>query len=418
MSFSAFREEAQRFVSQHLFSEHFVLPNYKQNNISNIGNLIGKIFGVEELAKSNLADYFIDDYSGVEKVVLFVFDGLGFYRLINHMEKHKSAFFDLADRGVLKPFSSTFPSTTSTALTSIFTGLAPSQHGIIGFNMFIPDYGIIFNTLDMRPIHGYSGGIDLAEDFARNAAPWLPLLKNKGIKVKTFTRRNLMGSGLSKVIHKHQELIGYALSSDLMVQIRKILQEPGKQFFCVYYAGFDTLEHAYGPYSEETEAELELFENALRHELFEKLPAETKQKTLIIATADHGVEEALQAHFLDDPEIRDRFLLPPTGDMRATYFFPKYSQEQELRKALENNLQGFHIINSLDLVEKGAFGPPENPDWLKTVVGSVTALSQSKNIILYPLHPGERFQSVLGAHGGMTPEEMIVPLLSTRLSKL
>jgi hypothetical protein len=203
-----------------------------------------------------------------------------------------------------------------------------------------------------------------------------------------------------------------------MVQIRKALQEPGKLFLCVYYAGVDSLEHAYGPFAEETEAELEVFENVLRHELFDKLPTETKRQTLIIATADHGVEETLQAHFLDDPEIRDRFLLPPTGDMRATYFFPKYNQEQDLRKALENNIQGFHIVNSLDLVEKGAFGPPDNLDWLKTVVGSLTALSQSKNIILYPLHPGERFQTVLGAHGGMTPEEMIVPLLSARLSKL
>ncbi len=418
MSFSAFREEAQSFVNQHSFLNNFLWPDYQKNNITNIGNIIGKIFSVEELSRANLASDLVDDYSGVEKVVLFVLDGLGFNRLINHMEKHKGAFFDLADRGVLKPFSSTFPSTTSTALTSIFTGLAPSQHGVIGFNMFIPDYGLIFNTLDMRPIHGYSGGIDLAEDFSRNANPWLPQLKNNDTKVKTFTRRNLIGSGLSKVIHKHQDLNGYALSSDLMVQVRKALQEPGKQFLCVYYAGIDTLEHAYGPYAEETEAELNLFENVLRHELFDKLPTETKRQTLIIATADHGVEETLQAHFLDDPEIRNRFLLPPTGDMRATYFFPKYNQEQELKTALENNLQGFYIANSSDLVEKGAFGPPENLDWLKTVVGSLTALSQSKNIVLYPLHPGERFQSVLGAHGGMTPEEMIVPLLSARLSKL
>ena len=418
MSFSVFREEAQKFVGAHPFSEHSVLPDYKQNSISNVGNLIGKIFSVKALSKANFADNLVDDYSGVEKVVLFVFDGLGYNRLINHMEKHKSAFFDLADRGVLKAFSSTFPSTTSTALTSIFTGLAPSQHRVIGFNMFIPDYGIIFNTLDMRPLHGYMGGIDLAEDFARNIAPWPPSLRNNGVTVKTFTRRNLIGSGLSKVIHKHQELIGYTLSSDLIVQIRKTLQEPGKQFLCVYYAGFDTLEHTYGPYAQETEAEMELFENVLHRELFDKLPTEIKQKTLIIATADHGVEETLQAHFLDDPAIRNRFLLPPTGDMRATYFFPRYNQEQELRRALENNLQGFQIINSLELIEKGAFGPPENREWLKTAVGSLTALSQGKNIVLYPLRPGERFQSVLGAHGGMTPEEMLVPLLSARLAKL
>jgi hypothetical protein len=37
-------------------------------------------------------------FSGVEKVILFVVDGLGYNRLVSHMEKFKGAFFDLAER--------------------------------------------------------------------------------------------------------------------------------------------------------------------------------------------------------------------------------------------------------------------------------------------------------------------------------
>jgi len=72
----------------------------------------------------------------------------------------------------------------------------------------------------------------------------------------------------------------------------------------------------------------------------------------------------------------------------------------------------------LDLIEKGAFGPPENLYRLKTVVGNLTALRQSKNIILYPMYPEESFQGFLDAHDGLTPEEIIVPPLSVKLCKL
>ncbi len=283
--------------------------------------------------------------------------------------------------------------------------------------MFVPEYGLIFNTLNMEPINGYSSRIDLAEFLASESTPWPPLLRGVGVKVKTLTRRNLIGSGLSRLIHRHQDLVGYALASDMMVQVRRLLEQPGSLFLCVYYAGFDTLEHSYGPYSEEASAELQFIESLLKGQLIEKLSAEAKQKTMLLVTADHGVVEASQSHFLNDQRIVDHFLFPPTGDMRAAYFFPKYGQEGKLKEILEGSLQGFSIIPSTDLIELGAFGRVKDQNRLQTVVGTLTALSRSKNVVLYPYYPGERLQSVYGAHGGMTMEEMLVPLISARLSK-
>ena len=418
MDFGVLKEEADGLVGRHSFFDNFVLPDYEQFNIANVGSVIGKIFSVNSLVKANLTSDCVDDFSGVEKVVLFIIDGLGYNRLVSHMEKSKSMFYDLAERGVLKPFTSTFPSTTSTALTSIYTGLTPSIHGVVGFNMYVPDYGVIFNTLDMEPVIGYSSGIDLVDFFAEASFPWPPQLADQGVRVKTFTRRNLAGSGLSRLIHRSQEMVGYALASDMMVGVRRALEQPGPLFLNVYYGGIDTLEHSYGPYSDEVSAELQLFESLLKDQLIEKLSSEVRQKTLLLVTADHGVVETFQTFLLNDRRISDYFLVPPTGDMRSTYFFPKYGQKEHLREALDSSLQGFRVVRSLDLIEKGAFGQVKNLDHLQTIVGELTALSQSKNIILLKYHPGETIQSVFGAHGGMTPEEMIVPLLSTRLSKL
>ncbi len=418
MNFDIFKEDVHWLVSRHFFLDGFVSPDYEQFNIANIASVIGKIFSVKDLAKVNFSGQVVDDFSGVEKVVLFVVDGLGYNRLISYIEKVKAGFYDLTEKGVLKAFSSSFPSTTSTALTSIFTGLPPSMHGVIGFNMYVSDHGLIFNTLEMAPVIGYSSGIDLVDFFAESSFPWPPLLSEAGINVKTFTRRNLVGSGLSKLIHRRQDLIGYAFASDLLVQVKRALEQPGPLLLIVYYGGIDTLEHAYGPYSDEVSAELQVFENLLKTQLIDKLSVVTKQKKMLIVTADHGVVETGQTHFLNEPPISTLFLVPPTGDMLSTYFFPKYGQQEPLREALENSLKGFRVMRSADLIEKGAFGPVKNLDRLQTTVGTFTALSQSKNIILHHYHPRETPQSIYGAHGGMSPEEMIVPLLSIRLSKL
>ncbi len=125
LDFDVLREGAQELVGRRAFLDSFVLPDYQQFNIANIGSVLGKIFSVKSLVKANLPDNCVDDFSGVEKVVLFVVDGLGYNRLVSHMEKLKGAIHDLADKGTLKALTSSFPSTTSTALTSIFTGLPP-----------------------------------------------------------------------------------------------------------------------------------------------------------------------------------------------------------------------------------------------------------------------------------------------------
>jgi hypothetical protein len=418
VDFETLRSEMQTIVDHRRFLENFVLPDYQQLCISNIASVAGKAFSISSLQKSNLPENYLDNLRGVEKVLLIVLDGLGYNRILAHTKKYMSSFYNLADHGTLHPLTSTFPSTTSTALTSIFTALPPSEHGIIGFNMFMQAYGLIINTLDMRSVYGFGHGLDFAEDFSKDIYPWLSTLTDHGIKTQMLTRRNLVGSGLSKVIHKHQNLCGYALVSDLFMLIRKLLEQPGPMFICAYYGGIDTVEHTYGPYSEESTAEIRTIENLLKETVFDRLPFEVKANTLLVITADHGVVKTEQTHSLNNPQISSHCLIPPTGDLRTAFFFPTYGHDAELREALKKNIQGFTILPSKDLIKNEAFGPVKDSYCLQNSIGTITALSQSKNSVFYQHAFKTQFQTLHGAHGGMTPEEMIVPLLSTRLSKL
>ncbi len=198
------------------------------------------------------------------------------------MGRFEGAFSDLAEKGVLKPLTSTFPSTTATALTSMFTALPPSEHGIIGYQMFVKDYGSVFNTLDMRPVYGWNESINIAKEFSRRMKPWASSLTDSNVRAAILTRKSLINDGLSEVIYRDFEKIPYVLDSDMVIQCRKVLKRTKPVFLVIYSSGFDALEHAYGPYSAEATGQLKCLESLLKLQLFDKLSLKEREETLFL----------------------------------------------------------------------------------------------------------------------------------------
>jgi len=398
--------------------DDFVLPDYDVFNIRNIKGLVGKIYGVNSLGTAALPNTVVDDFGGVEKVFLVVMDGFGYNRLLAHVKQHDGVLSELIMKGVLKPFTSPFPATTSTSLTSIFTGLTPAEHGVIGYQMFSREYGCVINMLDMKPVYGYSSEVEIARDLSRRIKPWMPTLQEHGVRTLIATKGSIMGSGLSRVIHADQDVTPYILESEMLVKCRKALEQPGPVFLVLYYSGIDTLEHKYGPYSEEVTSEIQSFEFLLKSFL-NKLSDTTKKETLIMLTSDHGVSETQRTHYVKDyPELASRLQLPPVGDSRCGFLFAKQGQREELKSAFEKSLNGFRLVASSDLIEAGAFGRTRDFSSLRSAVGDFAALSKGPNALAYPYYEDDRNREQRGGHGGMTAEEVIVPLLSARLSKV
>lgn len=418
MGTDIFKEQMLALRDRRLFAENFVLPDYQMLNVKNILPQVGRIFGVDSTTSPIFPRNYLGDIKNFEKVVLFVFDGLGYNRLLHHMERENGTFFQLAERGALNPLTTGFPATTSTSLTSIFTGLSPAQHQILGYHMFSKKYGLIFDTLDMRPVYGYSGQVELGKDYSNSIKPWLPILEQNGIETSIVTRASIAGSGLSQVIHRGLKLIPYMLDTDMLTQLRKALEQQGPTFLIVYYSGVDTLSHRYGPYSEEVNFELSSIEHNLRSFL-SSLSERTKQETLMLLTADHGVAETRNTIFLKDShEVMERLMLPPVGDSRATFLFSKLNQQDALQETFNKNVEGFKLFTSKELIDKGAFGQPTTPEELNEKVGDFTALGVKDTALQYPFFEDDRFHQQLGTHGGMTSEEIFVPFLSVALSKL
>jgi hypothetical protein len=110
-------------------------------------------------------------------------------------------------------------------------------------------------------------------------------------------------------------------------------------------------------------------------------------------------------------------LLPPVGDSRATFLFTKPGHGENFKNAFGRSVEGFRLLPSKELIDRGAFGQTSDSRLLEATVGDFAALSVSRDILQYPYFDEDRNREQLGAHGGMTAEEVIVPLLSLRLSK-
>lgn len=411
-------EERNAFAERRGLFDDFLLPDYDVFNVRNIKSLVGKIYGINTLRTNVIPDDALDDYGGVQKVFLVVMDGFGYNRLLSYVRRHDGGTLsEIIEKGVLKPFTSPFPATTSTSLTSIFTGLTPAEHGILGFHMFSREYGCVVNTLDMKPVYGYSSEVEIARDLSKRVKPWMPVLQMHGVKTLVATKGSIIGSGLSRVIHTDQETMPYMLESEMLVKCGRALEQQGPIFLTLYYSGIDTLEHRYGPDSEEVTSEIQSFEFLLKTFL-DKLSEATKLETLILLTADHGVSETRKTVYLKDTsDVASRLQLPPVGDSRAAFLFAKKGEKDNLKNAFEKSVDGFRLLEIDDLVESGAFGRNTDSRSIQSTIGDFAALSKGTTALSYPYYEDDRDREQRGGHGGMTAEEVLVPLLSMRLAK-
>ena len=110
-------------------------PNYQNGSIVNLMSSIKEVLG----GKSRYKPLDIFDFSNISKknIVLIVIDGLGY----NYLTKYgKDSFLYKNLKGKM---TSVFPATTASAMTTFSTGLAPQQHALTGWFMYLKEIGAV-----------------------------------------------------------------------------------------------------------------------------------------------------------------------------------------------------------------------------------------------------------------------------------
>ena len=132
-------------------------PNYSNYSIVNIPSLVADHFNIN--SSKPLSDKFTKSYlDGCEQIVLILIDGFGYNLALEYLKD--ITFKKIEQNSMFIPITSTFPSTTTTALSSVNTGKTPQEHGVVGHTMYSQKFGTVVNMMRFRSvIESYSDSL-------------------------------------------------------------------------------------------------------------------------------------------------------------------------------------------------------------------------------------------------------------------
>jgi predicted AlkP superfamily pyrophosphatase or phosphodiesterase len=328
--------------------------------------------------------------AGAEQLVLLVLDGLGWEQLQDRLALAPT-LAAMAGRSI----HSVVPSTTATALTSIATGLAPGEHGVVGYRMEVR--GEILNVLRWTTAAG---------DARRRVPPHemqaVPAFL--GGKVPVVTKAEFGGTGFTLAHLAGVHHVGWRMPSTLVTEVKRQIAA-GERFVYAYYDGVDKVAHEYG-LGEYYDAEL-VAADRLVAELLSVLP----ERAALVVTADHGqVDVADRIHRLA-PDVGALVALQSgEGRFRWLHAVPG-ATDALFEAATEAHGDLAWVVTLEQVVDEGWLGPFVTSAAAGRL-GDVALVAREAVAFDDPADTGPF--ALVSRHGSVTSAEMLVPLLAGR----
>lgn len=418
-------ESRARYGALNLPGE-WIAPNYGGRSIANVPATIVRAFGGEISTaplQPAIAGHLL---SGVRRVVFVVADALGYSKLLAVLERNPQNGFGALLRGgaTLVPITSVFPSTTTSALTTLWSGYMPAEHGFLGYQLFLREFGVRAEMLAFSPSATVPFGRDqliaagLDPDKFLSSPSLAQMLGIYGVSSYHLLLGPYVKSGLSRVqMRGAKEIRGVVTSSDLWVVLREMLEakKDERALFAAYWGGVDGVGHLYGASSPTVAAEVNNLAYSFEREFLAPLSPAARAGTLFLLTADHGQMDTPRERTValrDHPELRDRLVMDFTGEPRAAYLYCRAGEMEAARTYIETQMGGrFVVLDSQAALQQGLFGTGTPAPEARFRIGDLLVMPREN----YTLVESKESRTLLGRHGGLTPEEMLVPLIAARL---
>ncbi|HXQ94572.1 MAG TPA: alkaline phosphatase family protein [Thermoplasmata archaeon] len=403
------------------------VPRYDGRSIVNLAVSVHRAGGGDRSPRAVLApplDPDLDPFGGRSHpgpIVVFLVDGLGWAPFREWASTAGAAAETWA--GHARPITTVFPSTTTAALVSLSTGVAPGRHGLIGYRQYLPKFGVVGDMLSMSPVGSTQRDALIGPSWTPSTLTAAPTLFRQGLRTTALTRDIFEGTGFTRLLYDGAEFVGYATATHLVHQLAALLQRPRPpRVVFLYWADLDTIQHLVGPHPGRFHMEMDRLVDLLERTAAEVGPRVARSVTFAI-TGDHGQVRANPAKRVavdEEPAILREMVRPLAGDRRAGFFAARPHRVAALTEALQRRLApGTPVVGREEVARAGLFGPgPFHPE-LEERVGDVIAFVRAPECLTYlppGAHPPKRF--LLGAHGGVDAEELVVPLVSGSLAEL
>lgn len=345
------------------------------------------------------------------RVALVYFDAFGWRFLERHADH---PLFAAAE---VERWSSCFPSTTTVHSTTIHSGLSLGEHGLYEWNVYEPRLNRLVTPLwlcfagDDRPGTLLEAGLTAQDLFPDQTiySRLLPVPSHVAMPVgiaRSQTSRTLLQPA---TVHSFDD------DAEGLALLCAALAAEERGYGTIYFADSDSLMHMVGPDAPEVAALMEATLSAIA-------TAPWPDGTLVLLTADHGMEgispERTTYVNVVWPELGQHLVvgadgkpLAPAGSCRDLFLHVLPERLDEVEAHLAELLAPVAQVRKVEaLLAEGLFGP--------NVTEALT--SRLANLVVLPA-PGEaaywfeqdRFeQHFHGQHGGLSANEMEIPLVS------
>ncbi len=404
----------------------WIVPHYHGCSIANVTASVAQIYGAP-LPTPPLDAAILDGLTdGIRRVVLVVVDALGYTKLLETLDANpQNGFHTLLYGGArLVPLTSVFPSTTTAALTTLWSGYTPAEHGFLGYQLFLRELGVRANMLEFSPVATQELAREQLLDSGLDPQNFLPVpslpqtLSSAGVSVDVLIAKPYVKSGLSRVqVRGAHEVRGFVTSSDMWVVLRQMLEQKQDEraVWAVYWGGADAVGHMYGASSPTLAAEIDNLAFSFTREFLNGLSPAARSGTLFLLTADHGQIDTPtdRVVFLEDhPELRSKLVMDFTGEPRAAYLYCRNGEIDHVRDYVANRLgDRFVVLDSPAALAAGLFGSGTVAPEAKYRIGDLTVVAHTGDTLV----EDRKQHLLLGRHGGLTEGEMLVPLIAARL---
>lgn len=358
-------------------TDEMVMPDYRDRCLT---RLLPALLGVDS------PSWLPDEVLRARQVVLFVVDGLGWQQL----RARESIAPTLASMQG-EPITTVAPSTTASALTSIVTGAAPGEHGMVGYRIMVD--GQVLNALRWTTPSGDARTTVVPAEFQ-------PLDPFCASPATVITRSEFAQTGFTKAHLDGAEMVGYRTSASLVHEVRQRL-DAGDRLVYAYYDGIDRIGHEYG-HGGHYDAELASVDS-----MVERMTAALPPGAALVVTADHGQIETTPQFDLDT-EVTD-LTDAMSGEARFRWLHTAPGRTADLAAAATATLGDAAITATREKVlDEGWLGPHVTTASIDRL-GEVAVVATGCGAINDPAEGGF---PMLARHGGFTPAEMLVPVVS------
>lgn len=329
------------------------------------------------------------------QVIVCLIDGLGWQSLQEH--RHLAPHLvGLAGSSVQAPF----PSTTPVGLATLGTGLLAGQHGLVGASFEYPETGELLSPLQW--------GHHPTPVAVQPEPTVFERVHRAGIRMTSLSPQAYAQSGLTRAVLRGADYRGVDDVDQRCEGVAEILRGDEPSYTYLYWPELDRVGHEAGVQSAEWRAALARVDSFV-----ERLVSLLVPGSLLLVTSDHGMVDIPDDHriHLDDDARLRLGVRRWAGEPRARHVYAEPGAEADVlstwRQVLDPRAD---VMSRVEAIDRGLFGPMDPS--LADRLGDVIAVPRDRWMLASAADP--TVSRLRGQHGGLTPEEILIPALTVR----